>query len=64
MKSVIHLPSTRRVTPSLFGILTGLAIAVMASPLMAHGVTENDKAFIEPRASTSSPICIWAPNIW
>lgn len=47
MKSVIHLPSTRRVTPSLFGILTGLAIAVMASPLMAHGVTENDKAFIE-----------------
>ena len=43
MKSVIHSSPVRRVTLPL----TGLMLAALASSAMAHGVNENDKAFIE-----------------
>jgi hypothetical protein len=43
MKSVICSSPLRRVTLPLFGLM----LAALSSPLLAHGVTENDKAFIE-----------------
>lgn len=43
MKGVIRLPSPGRIAT----LLTAPVLAAMAAPLMAHGVNENDKAFIE-----------------
>lgn len=47
MKSVTNLTSMRRVTPPLTKWVMAGAVALIASPLLAHGVNENDKAFIE-----------------
>lgn len=47
MHSAIRFPLQPQILRRIVLLLLGLAMAFMSATLWAHGVNENDKAFIE-----------------